>query len=172
MITSNNPHEFSPHQTKQNKTNEFLWYFSIPPPPTRNFEKKTPMISGKAKERGRVWFTIGFGFSFWWFLGGIRLESRFGGCFFGREAFWLVAFNSGGKCWYWVGRNCQRVCNWYNIYIYSSYNLNANYAGNMYMHDSLLIYLHFTPSSAKSGHVLWKPLTVLGFLYMFLHAFT
>ena len=32
-----------------------------------------------------------------------------------------------------------------------------------------MIYLHFTPSSAKSGHVLWKPLTVLGFLCMFLH---
>lgn len=57
-------------------------------------------------------------------------------------------------------------------YIYSSFNLNANYAGNMYMqyiNDSLwFIYTSHQPV-LKNGHVLWKPLTVLGFLCMFLH---
>ena len=119
---------FSP--TKQNKTNEFLWYFSIPLP-HRNFEKKLRWFQARQKSEAECDSLLDSDFHFDGSL--VEISTLFVSVDVGMlEAFWLVAFGQGGN----VGIELEGTVKEYaigTIYIYSSFNLNANDAGNMYI---------------------------------------
>lgn len=121
---------FSP--TKQNKTNEFLWYFSIPLP-HRNFEKKLRWFQARQKSEAECDSLLDSDFHFDGSL--VEISTLFVSVDVGMlEAFWLVAFGRGGN----VGIELEGTVKEYAIgtiyiYIYSSFNLNANDAGNMYI---------------------------------------